>query len=82
MKCPECGVPQNCSTSMVPGVEVFRCRGCSTFRIKGDDNFIITGGSGVMDRIRSRAFEVLARHRHQEMIESDSDDPRWEKWTQ
>ena len=34
---------------LVPGVEVHRCRGCSIFRIKGDDQ-VISGGEGVMER--------------------------------
>ena len=66
---------------LIPGVEVNRCRACGTFRIK-DDTEVIRGGSDIMDRLRVRASEVLAERRHKEMIESEIDDPRWEKWTQ
>lgn len=80
MKCPDCGVPQDRSELLVPGVVIFRCRACRAFRIGGDDQ-VVCGGSDVMDRLRIRAHEVLAERRHEEMIESDSDDPRWESWT-
>ena len=79
MKCPDCGRPQDMSEILVPGVVVFRCRACRTFRIGGDDQ-VILGGSDVMGRLRCRAHEVLAERRHEEMISSDSDDPRWESW--
>lgn len=79
MKCPDCGHPQDRSDTLVPGVIVFRCRDCHAFRIGGDDQ-VVCGGTNVMDRLRSRANEVLAERRHNEMIESDSDDQRWESW--
>jgi hypothetical protein len=81
MKCPECGILQDHSPMLIPGVVVFRCRPCGTFRIKDDDQ-VIYGGDGVMDRLRARGHEVLADRRYKEMIESDIEDPRWENWTQ
>jgi hypothetical protein len=66
---------------LIPGVEVFRCRPCGVFRIKGSDH-VVSGGNDSMDRLRELAYEVLAERRHKEMIESDIDDPRWEKWVQ
>lgn len=80
MKCPDCGNPQDMSTSLIPGVEVLRCRPCRKFRIK-DDERVVPCGAGSMDRLRVLAHEILAERRHKEMIESDIEDPRWETWT-
>lgn len=81
MKCPDCGIKLDASKTLVPGVEVNRCGTCKTFRIKGDD-VALPGGPGVMDCLRFRASEVMAKRRHKEMIESDISDPRWEHRTQ
>lgn len=77
MKCPVCGSVFDSSKLLIPGVEILRCRSCGSFRIDGDD-VVILDGPAALDELRQRSNDFLSDKRHQEMVESDSDDPRWE----
>ena len=78
MKCLSCSSPQDRSATLIPGVVVLRCKTCKTLQIEGD-TISFPGGDGVMDELRKRAQEILGERRHKEMVESDIDDPRWER---
>ena len=66
------------STRIIPGVEVYRCLPCGTFQIKDDDQ-VIPGGDDAKDRIWARWNEIFDERQFKALLESEIEDPRWER---
>jgi hypothetical protein len=88
MECDRCRNPMQRSPTLVPGHVTLFCRPCGRLRLEGDGQWL-DGGPGVVDRLRARAEAIQAEAERQadeervvrEIMESDWDDPRWNRFT-
>lgn len=67
--CPECGGLQDRKEGVIEGHVVLGCKACKLFWLEGDHQSC----KNVNDL--KRAAEAIKRHN--EMMESDINDPRW-----